>query len=47
MNEIRWTDKVYLDGSGNICYSTNADIVTKVNAGLVQPVTEVEDEQLE
>ena len=29
MNEIRWTDKVYLDSQGNIRYSNNTDQMTQ------------------
>ena len=29
MNEIRWTDKVYLDSQGNFQYSNNTDQMTQ------------------
>lgn len=45
MNEIRWTDKVYLDNQGNLQYSNNTDQFTQdfinkivTNVGLARPI---------
>ncbi len=53
MNNIRWTDKVYLDSQGNIisfdgCSTdqTTQELITKImtNIGCAKPIMEGEEE---
>lgn len=52
MNEIRWTDKIYLDSQGNLRYSNNTDQITQdlidkitTNVGCVKVVEVKENKE--